>query len=166
MGPRFRGDDRGNYFFAAAARSTKVLPPFILWVSGASLIWITTASASTPRFFTSAWVMSRIMPAFCSSVRPAAMLTVISGILSLPLFLVQRSFSYLLPLWEKVARIARCEPDEGSLSAETDPSPGFASRSHPLPQGERVNQPHFTSCRASTSRTLATISSSLHENCA
>jgi hypothetical protein len=26
-------------------------------------------------------VMSRIMPAFCSSVRPAAMLTVISGIL-------------------------------------------------------------------------------------
>jgi hypothetical protein len=25
-------------------------------------------------------VMSRIMPAFCSSVRPAAMLTVISGI--------------------------------------------------------------------------------------
>jgi hypothetical protein len=29
-------------------------------------------------------------------------------------------------LWEKVARIARCEPDEGSLSAETDPSPRFA----------------------------------------
>ena len=26
------------YFFAAAARSTKVLPPFILWASGASLI--------------------------------------------------------------------------------------------------------------------------------
>src|SRR4051812_16481619 len=41
---------------------------------------MTTASASTPRFFTSAWVMSRIMPAFCSSVRPSAMLTVISGI--------------------------------------------------------------------------------------
>src|SRR5262245_11002511 len=36
---------------------------------------------------------------------------------------------------------------------------------HPLPQVER-DQPHFTSCRASTSRTLATISSSLHENCA
>src|SRR5579863_9752209 len=68
------------YFFAAAARSTKVLPPFILWISGASLIWITTLSASTPRFFTSAWVMSRIMPTFCSSVRPAAMLMVISGI--------------------------------------------------------------------------------------
>src|SRR5205823_6324266 len=63
-----------------AARSTNVLPPFILWASGASLIWITTASASTPRFFTSACVISRIMPAFCSSVRPAAMLTVISGI--------------------------------------------------------------------------------------
>src|ERR1700755_1915246 len=73
-----------GYFFAAAARSTKVLPPFILWASGASLIWITTASASTPRFFTSACVMSRIMPAFCSSVRPAAMLTVISGIVVLP----------------------------------------------------------------------------------
>jgi hypothetical protein len=29
-------------------------------------------------------VMSRIMPAFCSSVRPAAMLTVISGILVTP----------------------------------------------------------------------------------
>src|SRR5437764_6837821 len=69
---------RSRYFFAK--RSTKVLPPFILWVSGASLIWITTASASTPRFFTSAWVMSRIMPAFCSSVRPVAMFTVISGI--------------------------------------------------------------------------------------
>src|SRR5436309_12576305 len=79
MGPRFRGDDNGAYF-CIALRSTKVLPPFILWASGASLIWITTASASTPRFFTSAWVMSRIIPAFCSSVRPAAMLTVISGI--------------------------------------------------------------------------------------
>src|SRR3954463_4084594 len=70
----------GYYFFAAAARSTKVLPPFILCANGASLIWMTTASASTPRFFTSAWVISRIMPAFCSSVRPSAMLTVISGI--------------------------------------------------------------------------------------
>src|SRR6185437_14841359 len=48
------GPGRRGYFFAAAARSTKVLPPFILWASGASLIWITTASASTPRFFTSA----------------------------------------------------------------------------------------------------------------
>src|SRR5947209_15050951 len=67
-------------YFCIALRSTKVLPPFILWASGASLIWITTASASTPRFFTSACVMSRIIPAFCSSVRPAAMLTVISGI--------------------------------------------------------------------------------------
>src|SRR5262249_28249044 len=73
-----RHDDATRHFFAA--RSTKVLPPFILWVNGASLIWITTASASTPRFFTSACVMSRIMPIFCSSVRPAAMLTVISGI--------------------------------------------------------------------------------------
>ena len=30
MGPCFRRDDRGAYFFAAAARSTNVLPPFIL----------------------------------------------------------------------------------------------------------------------------------------
>src|ERR1700730_5175153 len=93
MGPGVRRDDEGEiarYFFCAAARSTKVLPPFILWASGASLIWITTASASTPRFFTSACVMSRIMPAFCSSVRPAAMLTVISGILLLPLFFFTR----------------------------------------------------------------------------
>src|SRR4051794_39908844 len=86
MGPACAGDD--NYdcrcYFFAAARSTKVLPPFILCDNGASLIWITTASASTPRFFTSAWVMSRIMPAFCSSVRPAAMLTVISGIVVSP----------------------------------------------------------------------------------
>src|ERR1700761_5484893 len=73
-----------RHFFAAAARSTKVLPPFILWASGASLIWITTLSASTPRFFTSACVMSRIMPAFWSSVRPAAMLMVISGIVVSP----------------------------------------------------------------------------------
>src|SRR5436305_3236683 len=70
----------GRYLLCAALRSTKVLPPFILCASGASLIWITTASASTPRFFTSACVMSRIIPAFCSSVRPAAMLMVISGI--------------------------------------------------------------------------------------
>src|SRR2546425_5914990 len=81
--PAFAGTT-WSYFFAAAARSTNVLPPFILWASGASLIWITTASASTPRFLTSAWVMSRIMPAFCSSVRPAAMLTVISGIFIAP----------------------------------------------------------------------------------
>src|SRR4051794_12805594 len=92
MGPGFRQDDicgcrtSGSYFFAAAARSTNVLPPFILWASGASLIWITTASASTPRFLTNAWVMSRIMPAFCSSVRPKAMLTVISGIVVSPFF--------------------------------------------------------------------------------
>src|SRR5665213_4033255 len=77
--PQGEKEESAPYFFAA--RSTKVLPPFILWASGASLIWITTASESTPRFFTSACVMSRIMPAFCSSVRPAAMLTVISGIL-------------------------------------------------------------------------------------
>src|SRR5581483_11552830 len=54
-------NDASRHFFAAAARSTKVLPPFILWWSGASLIWITTASASTPRLVTSALVMSRIM---------------------------------------------------------------------------------------------------------
>src|SRR5437588_6153227 len=48
---------------------------------------MTTASASTPRFFTSACVMSRIMPAFCSSVRPAAILTVISGIIVAPCFI-------------------------------------------------------------------------------
>src|SRR3984885_11464542 len=79
-----RGKNNWRHFLAAAARSTKVLPPFILCASGASLIWITTASASTPRFFTSACVMSRIIPAFCSSVRPAAMLTVISGIFGSP----------------------------------------------------------------------------------
>src|SRR5260221_3657092 len=77
---RGRREEAPRYLFCIALRSTKVLPPFILWASGASLIWITTASASTPRFFTSACVMSRIMPAFCSSVRPAAMLMVISGI--------------------------------------------------------------------------------------
>src|SRR4051794_30991165 len=96
MGPACAGDD--NYdcrcYFFAAARSTKVLPPFILCDNGASLIWMTTASASTPRFFTSAWVMSRIMPAFCSSVRPTAMLTVISGIV----------FSLLLSSWPGSSR--------------------------------------------------------------
>src|SRR3954467_5126191 len=93
MGPAYPGDDNCDcrcYFFAAA-RSTKVLPPFILCDNGASLIWMTTASASTPRFFTSAWVMSRIIPAFCSSVRPAAMLTVISGIGCSLLLLVSRT---------------------------------------------------------------------------
>src|ERR1700738_1389325 len=73
-----------RYLLCAALRSTKVLPPFILWASGASLIWMVTASASTPRFFTNACVMSRIMPAFCSSVRPAAMLPAISGIFVTP----------------------------------------------------------------------------------
>src|SRR5882672_3486547 len=99
--PAFAGttiDGSQPYFFAAAARSTNVLPPFILWASGASLIWITTASASTPRFLTSAWVMSRIMPAFCSSVRPAAMLTVISGI-------VVSSLSFLVAMVGRIPLI-------------------------------------------------------------
>src|ERR1700694_2624252 len=55
--------------------------------------------------------------------------------------------SSLLPLWEKVI-LAKRGSDEGSLSAETDPSPVFAefiigrrfaptrAPSHPLPQGE------------------------------
>jgi len=34
--------------------------------------------------------------------------------------------SSLLPLWEKVAR-TKSATDEGYLSAETDPSPGFIS---------------------------------------
>src|ERR1700730_3348024 len=45
--------------------------------------------------------------------------------------------SSLLPLWEKVAR-TQSATDEGFLSAETDPSPAFASRSHPPPQGARA----------------------------
>ena len=50
----------------------------------------------------------------------------------------------LLPLWEKVARSA---PDEGSLSAETDPhpSPHFGGAS--LPQGERGKR-RFAPCPA------------------
>ena len=46
--------------------------------------------------------------------------------------------SSLLPLWEKVVR-TQSAPDEGSLSAEADPSPvrDAAHRVHPLPQGER-----------------------------
>src|SRR5947208_13924415 len=45
----------------------------------------------------------------------------------------------LLPLWEKVARTLSA-PDEGSASAERDPSPVFDAShlSQPLPQGERV----------------------------
>src|SRR5262245_41725725 len=89
MGPGLRRGD--SYLFCAALRSTKVLPPFILWASGASLIWITTASASTPRLLTSALVISRIIPAFCSSVRPAAMLMVISGI-----FILLVVFSFVM----------------------------------------------------------------------
>src|SRR4030081_1879076 len=52
---------------------------------------------------------------------------------------------FLLPLWEKVARM-KSAPDEGSLSAETAPSPvsEFATliSSHPLPQGERGRKRH------------------------
>src|SRR5712675_2065834 len=44
-------------------------------------------------------------------------------------------------------------PDEGSVSADRDPSPGFASRSHSLPQqGERG--------RKSMNETLATLTES------
>src|SRR5262249_51544939 len=45
-------------------------------------------------------------------------------------------------LWSAIALLSAT--DEGSMSAEADssadrdPSPGFALRSHPLPQGERV----------------------------
>src|ERR1700694_6340587 len=59
--------------------------------------------------------------------------------------------SSLLPLWEKLT-LAKRGSHEGSLSAETDPSPVFAEfiigrrsaptrwRSHPLPQGERETE--------------------------
>src|ERR1700730_2000659 len=58
--------------------------------------------------------------------------------------------SSLLPLWEKVI-LAKRGSDEGSLSAETDPSPvamltAFASR-HPLPQGERGRTANPTPAR-------------------
>src|SRR6266478_8414845 len=36
--PAFAGTTRVSYLFCIALRSTKVLPPFILWASGASLI--------------------------------------------------------------------------------------------------------------------------------
>src|SRR6476661_6378742 len=51
--------------------------------------------------------------------------------------------SSLLPLWEKVAR-TKSVPDEGSASAERDPSPALASLEHPLPQGEKLRliMPH------------------------
>ena len=39
----------------------------------------------------------------------------------------RRAF-FLLPSWEKVARIVRCATDEGFVSAGTDPSPRFAFR--------------------------------------
>src|SRR4249920_504524 len=49
--------------------------------------------------------------------------------------------SSLLPLWEKVAR-TQSASDEGSASAERDPSPAHDTsyRVHPLPQGERVGR--------------------------
>src|SRR5690606_29821317 len=56
----------GVYF---ACRSRKVLPPFILWVSGASMSCTVTASAGTLQFFITASVMSLIIPFFCSSLR-------------------------------------------------------------------------------------------------
>src|ERR1700732_3607866 len=43
----------------------------------------------------------------------------------------------VVPLWEKVAW-TKSAPDEGFASAERCPSPGFALRSHTLPQGERA----------------------------
>src|SRR6202021_1676738 len=61
---------------------------------------------------------------------------------------------FLLPLlWEKVAR-TKSAPDEGSLSAETDPSPvrDATHRGHPLPQGARGSK-----SRAYTPPILQTI---------
>jgi hypothetical protein len=46
--------------------------------------------------------------------------------------------SFLLPLWEKVARIARCEPDEGYIAAEGRPLTRLVSLtldSPPSPSG-------------------------------
>src|SRR5258705_4156751 len=63
---------------------------------------------------------------------------------------------FLLPLWEKVAR-TKSVPDEGSASAERDPSPALASLGHPLPQGERGSlrsRHEFSQIRISNSRTL------------
>jgi hypothetical protein len=51
--------------------------------------------------------------------------------------------SLLLPLWEKVARIARCEPDEGYIAAEGRPLTRLVSLtldSPPSPtRGEGIN---------------------------
>ena len=35
---------------------------------------------------------------------------------------------------------AKFEPDEGSVTADGDPSPALTSFGHPLPQGERVKR--------------------------
>src|SRR5258708_28769534 len=117
-----------RYLFCIALRSTKVLPPFILWASGASLIWITTASASTPRFVTSACVMARIMPAFCSSVRPAAMLMVISGIVVTPFSLATSRFTNTILKLEEPRHLA---PTSSSAKAD-DPvfRAGYVQRRH------------------------------------
>src|SRR6187431_675942 len=43
----------------------------------------------------------------------------------------RRAPSFLLPLWEKVAR-TQSAADEGSLSAETNPSPVSNARAHSI----------------------------------
>src|SRR5258708_1130219 len=79
--PHRRGSIRGRYLPCAARRSTKVLPPFILSCSGASMICTTTFSMSAPACLATALLISSISAFFCSSVRPAAMWIVTSGIL-------------------------------------------------------------------------------------
>src|SRR5882672_8412710 len=67
-------------------------------------------------------------------------------------------------LWSALALLSA--PDEGSLSAETDPSPvrDASHRGHPLPQGERErknrpHQPRFGQAAATASAIQLTISS-------
>jgi len=66
------------------------LPPFILWASGASLIWITTASAVDAEVLHQRLRNVAHHAGLLLVGAAGGMLTVISGILSLPLLLLQK----------------------------------------------------------------------------
>src|SRR6266852_5517553 len=66
------------------------------------------------------------------------------------------SLPFLLPSWPGLSRPSTIFPIKQDVDAR-----------HKAGHDARINgYPHFTSWRAKTSRTLATISSSRHENCA
>src|ERR1700742_3515392 len=98
-------------------------------------------SRPPPKSLTTTLAPRAAKPSACARPRPlpalVTMATRPSNLIVMHRFLFS---SFLLPLWGKVACIARCKPDEGYIAVEGEtPHPAHLANArfrHPLPQGE------------------------------